>query len=520
VQDETEVAAIRPPSCAGKLPGIDGYGELKIYLMPQSTIVDPANPTAVLNTKGLYPSLIFKRYDDSITPGEAELDLVLKRDSYNASVAEIGWAFTPGAGTAVQCYWSMGKDSDGNIIRFSLNAESAPGILGALLYNGHLLTKRMAVITDYTTQVLSTNQYTCKWWDIVNSSVADNESFTATNIWQYAYPEGGVNTKELVLDRTIGLLDIGTLVDIWFFKLGEVNGVPIRRHYFSCRPSVKAENIWSEIGGVEFGNTLTARLETTSGTFVGQVVSDIRNFEDSIWGLTGFNTPLYLLETDLGTGAAGTFSTAGGAVIVADLSQQYRARVDLVFPGLVVEGLGETHGKYTQRPVCLWNRHEISACLATIALARPLTDGVYPPYDILLSAPIDSYDEVYATVIGKGDLTHDAGFYVILDGADFADLPESGTIRVLTGIPDQTGISSLTWEYTAKTLVGLAGYNGHIALIGSTAYQGNVNDVVELLHQEYNSPCVRVKIERTSDNKVNLQCMVGTLDMTASAWRS
>ncbi|MFA5767329.1 MAG: hypothetical protein WC919_05380, partial [Candidatus Paceibacterota bacterium] len=83
VQDETEVASIRPPSCAGKLPGTSSYGEMKVYLLPESMIIDPADPATSLNKKTNYPSLIFKRYDDSVAPGVAEFEMVLKRTASN-----------------------------------------------------------------------------------------------------------------------------------------------------------------------------------------------------------------------------------------------------------------------------------------------------------------------------------------------------------------------------------------------------------------------------------------------------
>ncbi|MDP1711125.1 MAG: hypothetical protein Q8K86_01535, partial [Candidatus Nanopelagicaceae bacterium] len=35
-QDESDVLAIRPPACNGKLPGVNAYGELKIYLLPET----------------------------------------------------------------------------------------------------------------------------------------------------------------------------------------------------------------------------------------------------------------------------------------------------------------------------------------------------------------------------------------------------------------------------------------------------------------------------------------------------
>jgi hypothetical protein len=84
VQDETDIASIRPPSCGGKLPGVNAYGEMKVYLFPESTIADPNNVGATLNNKANFPAFIFKRYDDAIAPGTGELEVILKRNSNNS----------------------------------------------------------------------------------------------------------------------------------------------------------------------------------------------------------------------------------------------------------------------------------------------------------------------------------------------------------------------------------------------------------------------------------------------------
>ena len=188
VQDETDIASIRPPTCGGKLPGVNAYGEIKVYLFPESTIVDPNDAAVTLNNKGQFPAFIFKRFDDTIIPGAAEHEMILKRDDFNDAVTEIGWAMTPGATGVPEMVWFMGKDNDGNQIRFDLEPNSEPGVLGTLLYKGHLLTKKMGVITDFTSTILSTNQYTIKEWD-VDANKAVGDIFTARNVWQYANPE-------------------------------------------------------------------------------------------------------------------------------------------------------------------------------------------------------------------------------------------------------------------------------------------------------------------------------------------
>jgi hypothetical protein len=51
IQDESATRAIRPPSCNGIMPDVNAYGELKIYTLPESTIVDPQDPLPALQTK-------------------------------------------------------------------------------------------------------------------------------------------------------------------------------------------------------------------------------------------------------------------------------------------------------------------------------------------------------------------------------------------------------------------------------------------------------------------------------------
>jgi hypothetical protein len=499
VQDETEVSSIRPPSCAGKLPGTSTYGEMKVYLLPESMIIDTSDPATSLNKKTNYPALIFKRYDDAVAPGTAEFELTLKRVTSNNTQASVGWFMTPGAGATPECVWYMGSNNDGDQVRFDLNMESTPGILGGLLYNGNLLTKRSAVITDYTTQVLSTNQYVCKWWDVHGATVADNTSFIATNVWQYSYPEGGVNSKALVLDKTVGILPIGTIVDMWFFEVGSVNDVPIRQYVFNCKPSLDAASIWSEVGGVEFGTQLTARTEpsTPTATFDYELVTDIRNLEHKIWGMTGIDPPYLLTEVT---------DTGGSEIMIFDVNDQYIAHIDTSLPGLRVDRQSETES-YRQRPVCLWNRHIGSSTLVNIEIGRPSETGVYPPYDILLNAPIDSHEEYFLNVVETGELASSTGYYVLLRGASFQELPQSGTLRLLTGLN-----AGVTWHFDYKAMCSLHAEDV-VALIGSTPFVGVVTEIAQILHQEYSCPCVRLNFSLTSEGKVELYFKVGTLDV-------
>lgn len=528
VQDETDIASIRPPTCGGKLPGVNSYGELKVYLFPESTIADPNNVSATLNNKGSYPSLIFKRYDDTIIPGAAELDMVLKRNDINTLQTEIGWAFTPGATGSVQCVWFTGKDSDGNITRFDLSPSSEPNLLGSILYKGHLISKKMAVIVDYTTTILSTNQYAVKEWNVDGASPV-GDTITARNVWQYNNPENTANDaspKSIVLDSTIDLLPIGTLVDLWWFKVGEVSGEPIRRYYFSKKPSLNPNHIWTWAGHAQFGDVDMSRAEVLPGPGSEDAtssvqVSSIRQFEKSMWGLTGFDDPL--LSFDIA-------KTSGTEE--ADISFEHRAVIDTDLPGLKVVSATEATGDYSERPVYLWNRSNLCNALLRIDMGRPNT-STFTPYDILIRAPIDESTTKYLRVLGKGSLS-DGTHYVRLCGANFSDLPPFGSLRTLSPLSNNniifnysrklmfaTGLNEGTGESgtePAQPAISNSDYCNDIILINpsdNAPYPGDVGDIVELLHQEYSTYCVRVEFSINPETElVEVQFKVGYLDMS------
>lgn len=518
VQDETDIASIRPPTCGGKLPGVNAYGEMKIYLFPESTIADPNDVASTLQNKGTFPAFIFKRYDDTIVPGAAEHEMILKRDANNSLQTEIGWAFTPGAAGVPEMVWFMGKDDDGNQIRFDLATETEPGLLGSLLFNGHLITKKMGVIIDYTSTILSTNQYTARLWD-VNGNEAIGSSFTAKNVWQYTNPENpvtGTNAQVLVLDGSVDLLPIGTLVDLWAFKVGEVSGEPILRYYFSKRPAVNPQHLWSWVGSQQFGDIETARAELladegSDDKVAAESVSAIRSFERYLWGLTGIDDPL--VSFDL----ASTFGTDS-----ADISEQHRAVIDTALPGLKVVSTTDAPSNFSERPVWFWNRKNITNGLMRLDIGRPDSSN-FTPYDVVLRAPIDEHVEKYMQVVGMG--TVNGLNYVRVCGAHFHDLPPFGTIRVLTAENQNILFNyhrKLMFANTiSETNPGTDVINqacDTIVLAGSAsdnvAYPGAIGDIVELLHQEYNSPVVRVEFTYDSDTGlVQLQVKVGTLDM-------
>ena len=307
VQDESDTASIRPPSCSGKLPGVNAYGEMKIYLLPESTLFNPANPIATLGQKVNFPALTFKRYPNAITPGLAQFDVILQRNSDNTT--NIGWSFTPGSTGTPQCVWFMGKDSDGETIRFDLLPNAEPNLLGALLYKGHTLTRQMGVISGYTQDVLATNVYNVNFWDVLGAQPI-GDAFQATNVWRYNNPLNSPtdlsDPRELVVDGTKDLLPIGTLVQLWEFQIGTINGERQVRRFFNTDPGLTAEVVWSLSDAIRFGDLLEGRVEVAQGT-TGERdacegnISDIRVPERTQWGITGFEDPLLLADDGRGT---------------------------------------------------------------------------------------------------------------------------------------------------------------------------------------------------------------------------
>lgn len=522
VQDETDITSIRPPTCSGKLPGVNAYGELKIYLFPESTIADPNDTGSTITNKDQYPAFIFKRYDDTIVPGAAEHEMILKRDDNNDAVTEIGWAMTPGATGVPEMVWFMGKDNDGNQIRFDLDPNSEPGLLGTLLYKGHLMTKKMGVITDFTSTILSTNQYTVREWS-VDSAKAVGDAFTAKNVWQYSNPENpvsGSNPQLLILDATIDLLPVGTLVDLWAFKVGEVAGEPILRYYFSRKPTLNPNHMWTWVGNTQFGDVAVAREEVLPGggsedKDSAVQVSAIRTLERSLWGLTGYDDPL--LSFDIA-------STAGTEL--ADLTVQHRAAIDTTLPGLVVTADPDVVDNFSERPVWLWNRRNLCNAIVRADIGRPDSSD-FVPFDLVLRSQIDESENKYLRVIGTGNLN---GLeYVRICGVHFHDLPPFGGIRILSSGTGYNKIFNYTRKFVFPSVVTegtepTGGYTPEpacdsIILTGDASsndpYPGAIGDIVELLHQEYSSPVVRAEFSyNDSTGLVELQFKVGTLDMS------
>jgi hypothetical protein len=378
----------------------------------------------------------------------------------------------------------------------------------------------MGVITGYTTNILCNNQYAVRYWSVDNAEPI-NDAFTATNVWRYENPENSPDNlsapRTLVQDQTKDLLPIGTLVQLWEFKIGESCDVPILKRFFNLEPHLNPSNLWSHVDGTSFGDTYTRRYETDEGgTGTDDAVEDVcdyRILERDQWGITGFEDPLYVAPDN---------DPLNPNLII--INNRYQATIDENIPGLIVYEAdpGTDPGTERERPIFLWHRSSHKNMRAKFKIGMP-TDSRFPPYDILLRAPIDRYDDVYARVVDAGTISTGccAGYgYTIVEGIHWKDLPKDGALRILNG-DDRDRI----WKYTQKVMYRTDTPTTAIMLLNSTGDTfptevGTEPDltptIVELLHYDYNAPCVRIEfsVTNTTDvQSVQLQFKVGTLNM-------
>lgn len=307
IQDETEINAIRPPSCNGKLPDINGYGELKIYTFPESAIYNKSASTSILTQKGNYPCLIFKRYDDALTPNASEFEMVLER--HDSGLMKTGMYFTPGITNAtssgtqgkVTLIYKTGVDEEGNQLSFTFDPELEEGILGKIFYNNFSITTQWGIIDSYPDTLTSHNQYYIKKWDIENEkSVGDK--FIATNIWNYT--NVGQSDQSLKLDITKDILPIGEIVQYWEYTIYDGGTEDIKRYFINKEPSINAGSLWSLANIIRFGDTIDrAELDDmynpsdpTAQSLSIESISDMKLYEGKNWGLNGLEQPLYLFE--------------------------------------------------------------------------------------------------------------------------------------------------------------------------------------------------------------------------------
>lgn len=532
VQDGTDTVGIRPPVASGKLPNINGYGELKIFLLPEAWTVDPTNPEAKTNLKDSYPAFIFKRQTNTSSPNSGYHEMILRRDSANNTTIDTGWIFSPPPDTASSptLVYYMGKDTDGTQIKFEMDVADDPNILGAILYKGNSITKQMATVVGYTAEILSTNNYQVRLWDTFNAN-AVGSAFVAKNVWQYNNPEAsttGANAKALVFDASVDILPIGTLVDMWSFY----NGVSYN-YFFNKKPTLNPSYIWNWIGHLQFGDVGYARKEIDPSDMTvaldASYQADLsRDIERQEWGITGFDDPLapFNLAASLG-------------VTNADINYQHRAVYDVERPGLVVQSTSNPPSNYNDRPVYLWHRKSLNNAFLRADVGRPDVNG-FTAVDFIIRGPIDSYTEQNMKVIGVG-LVH-GRYYIRVVGAAFHDLPKRGAIRAL---PQSAGYN-LVFNYAFKAMFpgsldltsndfhyidgyGTVGEQGAvdeaslansvilIADVDNIPYPGSVGDIVELLHDDYNTNIVRCEFFKdVNTNVVSLQMKCGMLDVARS----
>ncbi len=499
LQDETDVAAVRPPTCGGRIPGVNSYGELKVYLFPENTLVNANNSSDVLSTKGQYPSFIFKRYDDGVGLAEGELDMVLKRNE--GGTAQVGWHMTPGATGVPECVWSMGLDDAGNQVTFSLDQNSEAGLLGALLYKGSSITKQSGIITGYETDVLSTNRYKFKWWSL-SELAAVGSDLTLTNIRQW-----DIDNSTLVQDSASDVLGVGQIVDVWTVRVGNTD-----IYYAVAQPTLNVSGLWATIGGIQFGDEIEQREEEDLNPSVPVTeVNDVAIADLYEWGITNLDDPMHLFvdATDQ-LPASGHANYTGNVVNTLDGSIE-RRYLEIVDDSDIAEGTGPN----AQRPVHVWNRSSLHNAYLEIHLARPIAASstiAYPPIDILLRAPINTVDSKYAMVTDTGLASGGpiSGLnYVVLAGLSWHDFPPQGAIRVIHR--DGSFTYGQVFEYTSK----LINSSGNVVLAGASTVP-NVGSVVELLHSEYTSPAVRLLFDfNSTEHDIQLTPIVGTLKMNS-----
>ena len=512
IQDETEANAIRPPSCAGTLSGVNAYGELKVYLFPESTVINPNATANTLNQKGNYPSLIFKRYDDGTTSvNEAELDMVLKRNTNGTAV--VGWAFTPGATGTPECRWFMGLDDDGNRREFKLEPNDEPGLFGAILYKSHSITKQMGIITGYQTDALSTNQYKAKFWSITDAAVVGDE-FTVTNLQQW-----DLDDNLIVLDSSFGsIMNVGQFIDVWTVNCG--GSAVTNCYYCKEQPILNVNGLWATLGALEFGTTIESRPEDDlSPTTTVNDINDVPLIDPYEWGVTNLDDPMYVFVP-----SAGATDTDVDQVIPASGQANYTFQV-VTTPGnaavpdrryLQVDEDDTEVGSVVniQRPVFLWHRASLRNALIEVHFARPVAaaSGVlFPPIDVLLRAPVSTVDSKYSTIVDRG--TFNSGPFngqnwVKLGNLDWHDLPPHGAFKVI--MLDGSYPYGQTFNYTAKLIDDSADFV-YVVTSDPTPAQFSI---VEFLHEEYTTPAARLQFRHNfNGHDIEMTGTVGTLDM-------
>lgn len=497
VQDETDVNAVRPPTCGGQLPGVNAYGEMKVYLFPSNTIVNPNSTSSTLNNKGNYPSFIFKRYDDGSGANEAELDIVLKRNSNGTT--HTGMAFTPGANDDPEFQVFLGLDENGSRINFKLGPESETGLLGSVLYKGHSITKQMGIITGYESSVLTTNQYKFKLWSLENLESVGSEQ-TVTNIRQW-----NTTSDTIVTDSsTDSVLLVGQTIDVWSIKIGSSTV-----YYCKEDPIVNTNGLWAVIGSIQFGDEIESRVESDLEPTVGSsIINDISIVDPNEWGVTNLDDPILLYVDDATQKPISGRANYTALIVNEEETSITRKHLEIVEDIEVIEGSDVN----AQRPIHIWNRTSMRDAYIEIHFARPddvSSDYIYPPIDILLRAPINVVDSKYAVVTDNGTFSggqFNGLNYIKLVGIDIHDLPPVGAVKVIH--KDGSFTYGQVFSYTGK----LIDSSGGVYIAGSDSII-STGSVCELLHADYTSPAIRLNFDHDGDHDIAMTPVVGTLSM-------
>lgn len=503
VQDTTDTSSIRPPACAGRVPDVNMYGELKVYVLPENAVINQSSPDAGLNAaKTANPSLIFKRYSGV---REAQLDVVLKRSRFG--VSEVGWSFTPGTtgsglSRRVECKWFLGTDTAGNGVTFEFQKHDSPGVLGALIYGKYSVTKRPAIITGYDSNVLTNNIYKAKWRDL-NGAISVGSEFSVRNVSRY-------DGDSLVSDGiTTDLLPVGKIVDVTAYLISGTS----YRYFIMSDPQINTEYLWATSAMTQFGDIyVSTTLDGVDNT------DDFRNFERAEWGMTGLPDPLRFFSE---TNEQNQMNHHHAAHIISRSGNNG--------PGLSVlnNTVVDSGGTSDQKPIFLWHRGNHNNAIMEIHLARPTNFGVYPPIDVLLHAPIDSFESKYAYVTAVGQVgpgytsvggevsPYDGYSYIKITGVGFHEIPPRGIIRRLYNIDGGPVLKDVAYIQKFVDSNVSSGNAWQLVLLIdpiSTADAPVVGDAIELMHEDMSASALRLQFTETGE-VMTLQAVAGLLNV-------
>ena len=505
IVDESETnLTIRPPNCNGQIPPLNQYGELHLFLLPSTLKIDPLQPTAWTSKQGptaYAPTVKFTRTLDSNSKsidGQADLEIILKKtvtfdSNGNETVTnKTGWVMSnyPTA----KALWYTSIDKAQNQTTFEMSMTNS---LGYLLFNGNSVTKQMAIIIGVsdTTQ----NTYNVQNWDVQNQKVIGS-IYQAKNIWQYTNP----TTTPLILnDSTYALLKPGTLVDIMMF-----NTMLGSQYYFSKDP--QPASFWATESCVQFGDAykvyqdIATSIQTIDNWGITQI-EDLLLSDDYMMGAEEYtyepsgipinNTVVVksdstlpaievvnqIRKVDIDLNGDGVVDYLDLDIIMRSFGKtsnesDFDPRADLNKDGVVdykdLSLFGEffsiQNDNTADRPIFIWDRKTHKNFLMKLQIGQPVSqDKIVPPYDMILSGPIDRVGDKYVNVIRRGVFQTGpfAGLhYVVVRGGYWKDCPKDGYVRILSGI-----FRNFVWRYFYKTAFSFYDSNC-ITLIGDSMF--------------------------------------------------